>query len=432
MAHEAKILGWRQRRPTTVAFVMLKRLLPLLCCAAPLAGQGVDCDGFLTRMAVAPGFCVRAFATQVGDVRHLVVHPSGVVVAATRSPPGLLRLEDTDQDGRADASVRFGPGEGGSGVAWRDGWLYFATDNAIYRYRWPAASRAPDTLSELVAEGLPESGNGYAHNAKGIAFGRDGALYVSVGSATDNCQVDEDIAQPGRFPCPDLLKRAGVWRLAPSPGATTWARVQVATGLRNAMAIGVDPGSGRVWGITHGRDFLGKLWSWSATESAMQPAELLVEIKPGTDFGWPYCMGYYQPAQTKLVPAPEYQGNTAAAADCSKKTAPSAGFPGHWAPMGLTFAPSTWPAEWSHGMVIAFHGSRSRAPLPEDGHYVVYLATDASGSPVGEPRILLRSLGAAGTLRPAGVAFTSTGMLYVSDDDHGIVYRIEPRMPNHP
>lgn len=395
-----------------------------------LTAQGIDCDGYLSQLSVPAGFCVRLFADRVGAVRHVVVHPAGTVVAATKSSPGLLRLEDRDGDGRADSTIAFGPGEGGSGVAWRDGWLYFASDSAIYRYHWPAMARVPDGEAEIVANHLPVAGNGWAHNAKGIAFGRDGSLYVSYGSASDNCQLNEEGRSRGKFPCPDLRNRAGVWRLAaPADGKGEWKQTRMATGLRNAMALGVDPRTGRVWAISHGRDFLGRVWGWSAEESAMQPAEILAEIKPGLDYGWPYCMGRYATTGTTLVPAPEYLGVTAPETRCANKTPPVDGFPGHWAPMAVTFPPASWPVGWSQGMVIAFHGSRSRAPLREDGHYVVLLPTNALGDPAGEPRILLRSLGPVGSIRPAGVAFAPSGILYVTDDDHGRIYRIEPHPP---
>lgn len=409
----------------------MRLFLPLLVAlAAPLAGQGIDCDGYLTSLAVPQGFCVRVFAQRVGAVRHAVVHPTGVLVAATRLKPGLLRLEDRDGDGRADTTVAFGPGVGGSGVTWRDGWLYFASEDAIYRYRWPASARAPEGEPELAVSGLPRSGAGWAHNAKGIAVGKDGSLYVSFGSASDNCQVDPEIPAPGKFPCPDLQTRAGVWRLTPPPsGKGEWTRTRLATGLRNAMAIGVDPRSNRVWAVSHGRDFLNRFWGWSNAESAMQPAEILAEILLGTDFGWPYCMGRYTPTGTTLIRAPEYQNATGREVECGRKTVPSAGYPGHWAPMALAFAPPGWPAEWNQGMLIAFHGSRSRRPLPEDGHYVVLQPLNASGTPAGSPQVLLKSLGAPGTIRPTGLALGPGGVLYVTDDDHGRIYRVEPRPP---
>lgn len=410
---------------------MRHALLLLVLLVAPAAAQTVDCDGYLIRLTVPAGFCVRVFAERVGAVRHVVVHPSGVVVAATRLAPGLIRLEDRDRDGRADTTIRFGPGVGGSGIAWREGWLYFASEDAIYRYRWAADVRSPTGTAEIVASGLPRSGAGWAHNAKGIAFGNDGTLYVSFGSASDNCQPDPDVAAPGKFPCPDLQARAGVWRFSPpASGKGEWGRTQLATGLRNAMAIGVDPRSNRVWAVSHGRDFLGRIWNWSAEESAMQPAEILAEILPRTDFGWPYCMGKYTPKATTLIRAPEYQTLTAPEVRCERKTAPSGGYPGHWAPMAMAFAPASWPAGWNQGMLIAFHGSRSRRPLPEDGHYLVLQPTDAAGTPQGEPRILLRSLGAPGTIRPTGVALDPTGIVYLTDDDHGLIYRIEPRLPS--
>ena len=101
----------------------------------PLTAQSRDCDGYFTPLVVPSGSCVRVFADTVGPVRQVIVHPSGQVVAALNEAPGLVRLSDLDNDGHADRIIRFGPGQGGSGVAWRAGWLYFAADSGVIRYR---------------------------------------------------------------------------------------------------------------------------------------------------------------------------------------------------------------------------------------------------------------------------------------------------------
>ncbi len=409
--------------------------MPFLCLllavlVAPLAAQGRDCDGYLTPLVVPAGFCVRPFAEKVGPVRHLVIHPTGVVIAATKLAPGLVALQDTTGDGRADVITRFGPGEGGTGVAWRSGWLYFAADIGIYRIPWPASSRQPTGPGEWIVERLPAGGSGWAHYMKGIVASTDGALYVSIGSASDNCQVGgaEDAARlPGQWPCPELITRAGIWRFVPPPsGKGMWVGSRYATGLRNAMAMAQDPVTETLWALSHGRDFLNRTWGVRDEESADQPAELLLRVTKGADFGWPYCMGRWRYAgPTTLVVAPEYASQPGAA--CDTRTQPTLGFPGHWAPMAVAMATDAMPEGWRQGLLIAFHGSRSRAPLPEAGHQLLFQPIDASGAPSGPSRILLRSADRPGTLRLAGVAVGPNGWIYLADDDFGRIIRIERR-----
>lgn len=407
------------------------RLLPLLLLLAlPLSAQGRDCDGYLTPLVVPAGFCVRPFAEKVGPVRHLVVHPTGVVIAATKLAPGLVALSDTSGDGVADVVTRFGPGEGGTGLAWRAGFLYFAADIGVFRLPWPATSRVPTGAGEWIIERLPAGGGGYAHYMKGIVAATDGSLLVSIGSASDNCQAtagEYDTRVPGQWPCPELSTRAGIWRFVPpASGKGPWVGSRYATGLRNAMAMTQDPVTRSVWALSHGRDFLNRYWGASDEESADQPGEVLVRLASGADFGWPYCMARWRPnAPTVLMVAPEYASQPAAA--CATRTQPTLGFPGHWAPMAVTTATEAMPDGWRRGLLIAFHGSRSRAPLPEAGHQLLYQPFDAAGRPAGEPRILLRSGDRPGTLRLAGVAVAPNGMVYLADDDFGRIIRIERR-----
>lgn len=408
----------------------MPRLLLLLLFATPLTAQGRDCDGYLTPLVVPAGFCVRPFAEKVGPVRHLVVHPTGVLIAASKLAPGLVALSDTTGDGVADVVTRFGPGEGGTGVAWRAGWLYFAADIGIYRIPWPAASRVPTGPGEWIIERLPAGGGGYAHYMKGIVAAGDGSLFVSIGSASDNCQVsagEYDMRVPGQWPCPELTTRAGIWRFVPpASGKGPWVGSRYASGLRNAMAMVQDPATGTLWALSHGRDFLNRSWGVPDDESADQPAEILIRVTAGADFGWPYCMGRWRlNAPTVLTVAPEYATQPGAA--CATRAQPTLGFPGHWAPMAVAMATEAMPADWRHGLLIAFHGSRSRAPLPEAGHQLLFQPFDAAGVPAGAPRILLRSSDRPGTLRLAGVAVAANGMVYLADDDFGRIIRIERR-----
>ena len=154
-----------------------------------------------------------------------------------------------------------------------------------------------------------------------------------------------------------------------------------------------------------------------------------MQLERGADFGWPYC--YYDGAKEKLVPAPEYGGDsTKTAADCAAKKAPSASFPAHIAPDGILFyTGSQFPARYKDGVFIAFHGSWNRAPGPQEGYYVVFQPL-TNGKASGKFEIIANDFAGpnkqpdAALHRPVGLAQGTDGALYVTDDKGGRVYRI--------
>ncbi len=94
--------------------------------------------------------------------------------------------------------------------------------------------------------------------------------------------------------------------------------------------------SGRLFATQHGRDQLYQNWPhlYTPEQGADLPAEELVELRAGADYGWPEC--YYDQVQHKLVLAPEYGGDGGKAVGvCAEREAPVAAFPGHWAPNAL-------------------------------------------------------------------------------------------------
>lgn len=398
--------------------------------AAPAAAQTAPaCRTDNAGLTLPQGFCALVVADSVGAPRHIAVAPNGDVYVALRgNQGGVLGLRDTTGDGVADVRAKFGPA-GGSGIALRDGFLYFATDNAVVRWPWKAGAPleptvAPDTVvSELL--------NRRQHAAKGIAVGGDGYLYVNIGAPSNACQVDDRTAEsPGQDPCALLDIAGGIWRFTLSrSGQKQTDGERIATGLRNSWALAFQP-SGELYAIQHGRDQLHAMWPQTFTpeQNAELPAEELFHIERGGDYGWPYC--YYDPQQKKKVLAPEYGGDGKLVGRCDKVRQPDVAFPAHWAPNGLAFYHGTqFPAEYRGGVFIAFHGSWNRTPLPQAGYNVAF-APFANGKAVGTYRVFARGFTPpepqprTAEHRPTGLAVGPDGSLYVTDDLGGRVYRI--------
>jgi mono/diheme cytochrome c family protein len=181
----------------------------------------------------------------------------------------------------------------------------------------------------------------------------------------------------------------------------------------------------------HGRDQLRENWPklYPPEQGANEPAEELVQLERGADYGWPYC--YFDLTQQKLVVAPEYGGDGGKAVGrCADKRAAIAAFPAHWAPNDLLlYSGSQFPTAYRGGAFIAFHGSWNRAPFPQGGYNVVFQPL-ADGKASG--RYVVFADGFAGAVkepgqaahRPSGLALGPDGALYISDDQRGRIWRV--------
>ncbi len=396
-------------------------------------------------LKLPPGFCATVFADGIGHTRHIVVAPNGVVYANTWSgeyydnaptQPGgfLVALQDKSGAGKAGAIERFGEtiqtgAAGGTGIGIYKGSLYVEVNDRIVRYALPSSGLVPGNGPETIVSGLPLGGD---HPMHPFIIDPKGSMYVDVGTATNSCQPkNRQPNVPGADPCVELETRGGIWRYDANKSGQKFSPAErYATGVRNGEGFAFDA-SGRLFVTQHGRDQLHSNWPdlYKADQEATLPAEEVMLLKSGGDYGWPEC--YYDAFQQKLVLAPEYGGDGGKAlGSCAGKLGPAAVFPAHWAPNAMVhYDKKQFPARYRDGVFIAFHGSWNRAPFPQGGYNVVFqpLAGEhASGNceifADGFAGAVMTPEGAVH--RPSGLAVGPDGALYVSDDIAGTIYRI--------
>jgi len=373
-------------------------------------------------LTLPPGFCAMVVADDVGPVRQLAVAPGGELYAAVSDgDDGAIAFRDQDGDGKPEERAGFGPG-GANDVEIRGGYVYLALPDRILRWRLTPGRLAPEGEPETIVAGLPVGG----HEAKSLAFGAGNTMFVSIGSASNSCQEsDREAGSPGLDPCRELERRAGIWAFtADRPGQRFADGRRYATGLRNPMALAIQPGTGALYAAVHGRDQLSENWGFSDEVNANEPAEELVRVEQGDDLGWPYC--YYSNEYRKKVLAPEYGGDGRKVGRCAGAKDPALAFPGHWAPLALAFYPGdAFGQPYQSGLFIAFHGSWNRAPLPQAGYRVSFVPFE-QGKPTAKPQIFATGRTPTG-LRASGLAVAPDGSLYISADGNRKIWKVTRR-----
>ncbi len=373
----------------------------------------------------------------IGNARHLAVNDNGdiyVKLTNAKQDSGNVAIRDINKNGRGDNIAYFGdyPAEKGYGptsMRIYNDYIFYSTQDAVYRQKLTPGTLVPESEREVVLKYEIYT----SHIAKTLAFDDDGNMYVNFGSLTDNCQEeDRTPLSPGLYPCPEMAEHAGIWKFdANKINMTQKDGVRYATGLRDGIAMDWNHATNSLFVLEHGRDDMHRIWPslYSEWESAMLPAEEFLEIKEGSNGGWPYY--YYDQIQNKRVVSPEYR-DVDLEVKVSDVIDPIIGFPGHWAPNDLFFyTGDQFPDRYKNGAFIAFHGGGRRAPYPTGGFvvcFVPYINGELSKSFeifadgfIGES--YNDGMGRAAH-KPMGLAMGPDGSLYVSDSRKGKIWRI--------
>ena len=381
-------------------------------------------------LTIPKGFTAVKLVEGYGKVRHIAVTPQGGIYVKLNKlykTKGILYFKENTTTHQYVLTNSFG-NYTGTGIYIKDQYLYASSDEEVFRYKLNEQGDVISTEApEKVVTGLPSKGE---HESKSIVLDNSGNLYVNIGAYSNSCQEqDREKGSMGMNPCPVLNEAGGIWKFnATGNNQTQKAGTRYATGLRNVVGLDWNVQTNSLFVMQHGRDQLHDLFPslYDAKQSAELPSECMYELHNGTNCGWPYI--YYDHLVNKKIVAPEYGG------DGIKSTTeyqnPAIAFPGHLAPNGLLFyTGNKFPAKYKNGAFIAFHGSWNRAPLPQEGYYVVFVPF-VNGKPTGQWEVFAN--GFAGAIktpkgaehRPCGLAQDAMGAIYVTDDSKGAIYKI--------
>ncbi len=421
-----------------LALVLAAGLLPRLFAALP--APDAEDGGIL----LAPGFRALVFADnlvvgkRVGNtpekLRGLAVAPNGDVYAKGRS--GLIwALRDTNGDGRADVIQEFGPGGGGTHIAFHDSWLYHSSRKGVFRYKYSPGELVPTSEMQTIVSDLPAERD---HDAKAFAFDESGGMIVEIGSPFNVfSDGDRRLGARGKTDAEvaEFQKTyGGFWRFDANQQNQKQADgVRFSTGHRHSLALVWHPVSKQFFMVQMGRDNLNVVdpVHYDELDNAERVSEVMHQLREGANLGWPYS--YWDPIKKAHLRAPEYGGDNFKRIEPDPYDKPVVAFPAHWAPIQMCLYTGTqFPAAYRHGMFVAFHGSWNRAPRSQAGYNVCFVPFDEKGMPTGKyeqfawgfPQVEEFTNTRDAVYRPAGVAVGPDGSLYISETERGRIWRV--------
>ncbi|HKX28610.1 MAG TPA: PQQ-dependent sugar dehydrogenase [Blastocatellia bacterium] len=332
------------------------------------------------------GFKISVFASEIAGARLMAVSPDGVLYVTRQLKGDVVALPDRNRDGQADSVEIIASGlTRPHSLAFHQGYLYLATNPAILRMKYSGGK--PQGEPEKVVD-LPVSQT--SHWTRTVGFGRDGKMYVSIGSSCNSCEED------------DARRTTIMQYQADGSGGRAFAK-----GLRNAIGFDWDPQTGALWAVDMAQDKLGE----------EKPPDEINRIEDGKHYGWPYFVANNEPNPDLKDPKSSLKAEQA--------VPPAFELQPHSSPIDLTFyRGQQFPAPYRNAMFVSLHGSSPTARKEKIGYKVVRMVVK-DGRLTGAEDFITGWLKDGQVLgRPAGLITGADGALYISDDNKGFIYRV--------
>lgn len=335
-------------------------------------------------LKIPAGFSISYFAKNLADARVIapdfmgniwVSRPNAGVVT-------LLELKDGQVVNQSDTLRRLNAPHGLAFDPDAPNIMYIGEESRISKI----ALYTEGNYEKIVD--LPSGGQ---HSTRTLLFGKDGQLYVHIGSSCNIC-VEGD-------------KKRGTIHVLNKNGSNFR---EFASGLRNSVFLTNHPVTGELWATDNGRDRLG---------DDIPPDEVNI-VKAGEFYGWPYCYG-------NKIQDTSFDFSEDAHQICQNSESPKIEIQAHSAPLGLAFFPenSAWPEEYWNNLLVAYHGSWNRTQ--PTGYKIVRYKFDRDGNLLGQEDFITgwftnnKVLG-----RPVDIKIQPDGKIYISDDKLGVIYLV--------
>lgn len=288
-----------------------------------------------------------------------------------------------------------------------DGLIYVGAAATIWKFA-PESATSAAKLKPTIKRVIDGMANAGLHPLKHFVFENQNTLIVNQGAVTDHCASDDPGYKQKPKRCKEALKNGALYRYTLKPDGSYNVK-QVATGLRNSMALAIDPRNGILYQGENSRDAIQK--ADSSLNGDLLPHEEINRIEEGGNYGWPFC---YDDGAV----SPEFEGHT----DCSGFNLPIALLPAHSAPLGMLFyRGNMFPAWYQNKALLSLHG------YAKPGHRLAVVDIDTEGRVVGRPFEFMGGWGETKT-QPKGAPVTiveaGDGSLWITEDKNGTIVRV--------
>lgn len=306
------------------------------------------------------------------------------------SANNILLFRDTDGDGISDFQEVYISGLNQPfGILVLGDYFYVANTDGLLRFPYDPAANSITASGEKIVD-LPAGGYNN-HWTRNIVANADGTkIFIAVGSASN----------VGEYGMDEEVRRACILEINPDGSGE---RIY-GDGLRNPVAMDLEPETSTLWTAVNERDGLG---------DQLVP-DYITSVQAGGFYGWPYA--YWGP---KADPRLEGQRDDLV----TKTITPDFAVGAHTASLGLAFSSN---GNFKKGAYIGQHGSWNRS---EFAGYKILFVPFEGGMPSGEAEDFLTGFIAdkdAGEVygRPVAVAFTRHDYMLVTDDAANVIWAV--------